>query len=89
MIYPITHKILVVVICEEVLQAAGPVSTALEEPVDVLWAAHEAVPGVFFDGGVSGPLTHEEIYALHTETPEHTRRGLDGFDFSNKVLFHR
>lgn len=69
-----THKILVVVICEEVLETAGPVCATPQQTERVLLAAHVAVPWVLFDGCMCRSLTNKEINALHTETPEHRCR---------------
>lgn len=71
-----THKVLVVIICEEELQAAGPVAAPHQQPEHALLRAHVAVPRVLFDGCVSRALTHQEVHALHAETPEGHRRSL-------------
>lgn len=65
-----THKILVMIICKEVLEAAGPVGATPQETEHTLLAAHVAVPRVLFDGCMCRSLTNEEVDTLHTETPE-------------------
>ena len=67
----ITHKILVVIICEEVLETAGPVGAAPQQTEPTLLTTHVAVPRVLFDGCVRRSLTNEEVDTLNTETPEH------------------
>lgn len=69
-----THKILVVIICKEMLETAGPVSATLQQTKHTLLTAHVAVPRVFFDGRMGRSLTNEEVNTLHTETPEHRPR---------------
>lgn len=68
-----THKILIVVLCEEVLQAAGPVAAPAQQAERPLLAAHVAVPRVLLDGGVRRPLAHQQVHALHAEAPARTR----------------
>lgn len=69
-----THKILVMIVCEEVLQTAGPVAAAAQQTEHAFLAAHVAVPRVLFDGGVRRPLTDEQVDTLHAETPAHRKR---------------
>lgn len=64
------HKVLVVVIGEEVLQAAGPVRAPLQQAQRALWTAHVAVPRVLLDGSVGSSRTNEEVHALYAEAPE-------------------
>lgn len=71
-----THKILVMIICKEVLETAGPVGATPQETEHTLLAAHVAVPRVLFDGSMCRSLTNEEVDTLHTETPEHRQRRL-------------
>lgn len=68
-----THKILIVVLCEEVLQAAGPVAAPAQQAERPLLAAHVAVPRVLLDGGMRRPLAHQQVHALHAEAPERVR----------------
>lgn len=63
------------VICEEMLQTAGPVGATPQQPERALLAAHVAVPWVLFDGCMCRSLTNKEVNALHTETPEHRQGG--------------
>lgn len=64
-----THKILIVVLGEEVLQAAGPVAAPAQQAKRPLLATHVAVPWVLFDGGVCRPLAHQQIHTLNAEAP--------------------
>lgn len=68
-----THKILIVVLGEEVLQAAGPVAAPAQQAKCPLLAAHVAVPRVLFDGGVRRPLAHQQVHTLYAEAPAHMR----------------
>lgn len=83
-----THKILVVIVCEEVLQAAGPVAAAAQQTEHAFLAAHVAVPRVLFDGGVRRPLADEQVHTLHAETPAHRKRRVNE-DESIDVPFPR
>lgn len=69
-----TYKILVVVICKEALETAGPVSATLQQTERTLLTAHIAVPRVFFDGRMSCSLTDEQVHTLDAETPENEPR---------------
>lgn len=60
---------MIVIICKEVLETAGPIATTLQQTEHTLLTAHVAVPWVFFDGSVSGSLTNKKVHALHTEAP--------------------
>lgn len=64
-----THEILFVIICKEVLEAAGPVDATGQQPKHALLAAHVAVPRVLFDGRMCRPWTDEKVDTFHTETP--------------------
>lgn len=64
-----THKILIVVLCEEMLQAAGPVAAPAQQAKRPLLAAHVAVPRVLLDGGMRCPLAYQQVHALHAEAP--------------------
>lgn len=57
------------IICKEVLEAAGPVSATLQQAKRTLLSAHVAVPWVLFDGCVGRSLTNKEVDTLHTKTP--------------------
>ena len=83
-----THKVLLVVICKEVLQAAGPVRAALQQAEHALLTAHVAVPRVLLDGGVGGSLTHQEVHALHTEAPGHGGRRRVSAKSAKSTLCH-
>lgn len=61
------------IVCKEVLEAAGPVDATGQKTKDALLAAHVAVPRVLFDGRMRGPLTDEEVHTFHTETPTQDR----------------
>lgn len=65
---------MVVIICKEVLETAGPVSATLQQTKNTLLTTHIAVPWVFFDGCMSCALTNEQVHTLHTETPENKPR---------------
>lgn len=64
-----THKLLVVVVGEEHLEARRPIFAPPQEPIDTLMAAHVTVPGVLLDGCLCSPRPHQQVHALHTETP--------------------
>lgn len=64
-----THKLLVVVVGEEHLEARWPIFAPPQEPIDTLMAAHVTVPGVLLDGCLCSPRPHQQVHALHTETP--------------------
>lgn len=57
------------IICKEVLEAAGPVDATGQQTKHALLAAHVAVPRVLFDGRMCRPWTDEKVDAFHAETP--------------------
>lgn len=61
------------IVCKEVLEAAGPVSASGQKTEHAVLAAHVAVPRVLFDGRVGRPWTHEEVDTFHAKTPAQER----------------
>lgn len=57
------------IVCKEVLQAAGPVNATGQKTKHTLLVAHVAVPRVLLDGRVCCPLADEEVDTFHTKTP--------------------
>lgn len=64
-----THKILIVVLCKEVLQAAGPIAASAQQAIRPLLAAHVAVPRILLDGCMRCPLANQQVHAFHAEAP--------------------
>lgn len=61
------------IVCKEVLEAAGPVDATGQETKHALLAAHVAVPRVLFDGRMCCPLTDQEVDTFHAKTPTQER----------------
>lgn len=61
------------IVCKEVLEAAGPVSATGQKTKHAVLAAHVAVPRVLFDGRMCRALTDEEVHAFHTKAPTQER----------------
>lgn len=61
------------IVCKEVLQAAGPVNATGQKTKHTLLAAHVAVPRVLLDCRVCCPLADEEVDTFHTKAPTQER----------------
>lgn len=68
-----THKLLSVVVDEELLQLQAPVVAALEDAVLLHRLAHVAPPRVQVPRAVGRARAHQDVQAVHTETPKAVR----------------
>ena len=64
-----THKFLPVVISKKLLQLQVPVVPSLEDTVLKQRLTHVASPRVKVASAVRRPRVHQDVQAVHTETP--------------------
>ena len=73
-----THKLLSVVVGEELLQLQAPVVSSLEDAVLQQRLTHVAAPRVQIPRVVRRPGVHQDVQTVHAETPGERGGGRGG-----------